>query len=107
MNWNQCLSRMATGLAFLLPAAFFSLGSAHAAQPDCAYIVPPRMAEDLRSLVVDITIGCAENMLPKDFAFAYGGENYTDWRRLDDGRLTYAARLGALASAASSASRIR
>ena len=58
MNWRQCLSRMATGFAFLLPAAFFPLGSAHAAPPECAYIVSPRMAEDLRSLVVDVTIGC-------------------------------------------------
>lgn len=103
MSWCQNLGRMATGLAFLLPAALFPMSSAHAAQPECAYIVSPRMADDLRSLVVDVTIGCTENMLPKDFAFAYGGEDYADWRRLDDGRLTYAARLGALASAASSA----
>ena len=103
MSWCQNLGRMAPGFAFLLPAAFFPLGSAHAAPSECAYIVSPRMADDLHSLVVDVTIGCTENMLPKDFAFAYGGEDYADWRRLDDGRLTYAARLGALASAASSA----
>ncbi len=103
MNWRQRLGRMVAGLGLLLPVALSQAGSAQAAQPECAYIISPRMADDLRSLVVDVTIGCTENMLPKDFAFAYGGEDYADWRRLDDGRLTYAARLGALARAASSA----
>lgn len=103
MIWRQRLRRIVAGLALFLPWAVFSVTPAQAAQPECAYTIAPRASADLRDLVVDVTIGCTENLLPKDFAFGYGGENYADWRRLDDGRLTYAARLGALARAARSA----
>lgn len=88
-------------LSVIIAAALFP--SAAAAAPECGYTIAPRATDDLRNLVVDVTIDCTESRAPKDFAFAYDGENHADWRRLDDGRLTYAVQLGALARSNASA----
>lgn len=98
----RCISYVGLIAAFIITIGLSAQASARS-HDSCGYEVSPRATVDLRDLVVDVEISCSEDLAPKDFAFAYGGENYADWRRTDDGALTYAARIGEMAAAANSA----